>query len=95
MLLILTALITASTVAFVGPIGFVGLTVPHLVRIATGPLHRTLLPLSALAGAALLLVADTLARSLRSGTEIPIGVITAAIGAPVLVYLLRGQARRS
>lgn len=94
-LLILTALITASTVAFVGPIGFVGLTVPHLVRIATGPLHRTLLPLSALAGAALLLVADTLARSLRSGTEIPIGVITAAIGAPVLVYLLRGQARRS
>ncbi len=94
-LLVLTALITATTVAFVGPIGFVGLTVPHLVRIATGPLHRTLLPLSALAGAVLLLVADTLARSLRAGTEIPIGVITAAIGAPVLVYLLRAQARRS
>ncbi len=94
-LLILTALITATTVAFVGPIGFVGLTVPHLVRIATGSLHRTLLPLSALAGGALMLVADTLARSLRQGVEIPIGIITATIGAPVLVYLLRRQAARS
>lgn len=94
-LLILTALITATTVAFVGPIGFVGLTIPHLVRIATGPLHRTLLPLSALAGSALMLVADTLARSLRDGTEIPIGIITAAIGAPVLVFLLRRQAANS
>lgn len=94
-LLILTSLITASTVAFVGPIGFVGLTVPHLVRMATGPTHGTLLPLSALAGAALMVVADTLARSLRDGTEIPIGVITAAIGAPVLVLLLRRQAAQS
>jgi iron ABC transporter, permease protein len=94
-LLITTALITAATVAVAGPIGFVGLTVPHLVRIATGPGHRTLLPLTALAGAALMLVADTLARTLRPNTEIPIGVITAAIGAPVLVYLLRRQAGKA
>lgn len=94
-LLVVTALITASTVAFVGPIGFVGLTVPHLVRLATGPAHRTLLPLSALAGAVLMLGADTLARTLRPGSEIPIGVVTAAIGAPVLVFLLRRQAARS
>lgn len=94
-LLVATALITAMTVAFVGPIGFVGLTVPHLVRLATGPSHRTLLPLSALAGATLMLGADTLARTLRPGSEIPIGVVTAAIGAPVLVFLLRRQAARS
>lgn len=94
-LLVVAALITAMTVAFVGPIGFVGLTVPHLVRLATGPGHRTLLPLSALAGAALLLGADTLARVLRPGSEIPIGVVTAVIGAPVLVFLLRRQAARS
>lgn len=94
-LLILTALITATTVAFVGPIGFVGLTVPHLVRLTTGPKHRGLLPLSALAGAALLLVADTLARSLGNGAEIPLGVVTATIGAPVLVFLLRRQAAAS
>ena len=94
-LLIITALITAATVAVAGPIGFVGLTIPHLVRIATGPGHRTLLPLTALAGAALMLVADTLARTLRPSTEIPIGVITATIGTPVLVCLLRRQAGKA
>ena len=73
----------------------VGLTIPHLVRITTGPGHGTLLPLAALAGAALLLVADTLARTIRPDTEVPIGVITAVIGAPVLVFLLRRQAGRS
>ena len=93
-LLVTTALVTATAVAFVGQIGFVGLTVPHLVRIATGASHRTLLPLSALAGGALLLGADTLARTLRDGTEIPVGVVTAVIGAPVLVFLLRRQAVR-
>ncbi len=94
-LLIATALITATSVAFVGPIGFVGLTVPHLVRIVTGPSHRTLLPLAALGGSALMLVADTLARSVRENTEVPIGVVTGVIGAPVLVFLLRRQAAQS
>lgn len=94
-LLVTTALVTATAVAFVGQIGFVGLTVPHLIRIATGASHRTLLPLSALAGGALLLGADTVARTVRDGTEIPVGVVTAVIGAPVLVFLLRRQAARS
>lgn len=88
------ALITAGTVAAVGPIGFVGLTVPHIVRLLVGPAHAALLPLSALAGALLLLLADTAARSL-STSEIPVGIVTAAIGAPVLVVLLRRQASRS
>lgn len=94
-LLVGCALVTAGTVAVVGPIGFVGLTVPHMVRILVGPGHAPLLPLSALVGALLLLWSDTAARSLAPGQEIPVGVVTAAIGAPVLVALLRRQARRS
>lgn len=93
-LLVLTALLTAGTVAVVGPIGFVGLTVPHLVRIVVGPTHRALLPLSALAGALRMVWADTLARTVREGEEIPVGVVTAVLGAPLLVVLLRRQARR-
>lgn len=94
-LLIGTAFLTASLVAFTGAIGFVGLVVPHLVRIVTGPLHRTLLPLSALTGAILLVWADTAARSLVSGEEIPIGVVTAGLGAPMFAYLLRRVGKRS
>lgn len=90
-LLIVTALLTATTVAFVGPIGFVGLTVPHLVRLVVGPQHRRLLPLAALSGAVLLLLADTAARVVRPSSEVPIGVMTALIGAPVLVFLLKRQ----
>ncbi|WP_370893575.1 FecCD family ABC transporter permease [Janibacter sp. GXQ6167] len=92
-LLVGTALVTAGTVAVVGPIGFVGLTVPHIVRALVGPSHTALLPVSALAGALLMVWADTAARSVADGREIPIGVVTAAIGAPVLVILLRRQAQ--
>lgn len=92
-LLVGTALLTASLVAFTGAIGFVGLVVPHLIRLVWGPSHRRLLPLSALAGAVLLVVADTLARSLVSGQEIPIGVVTAVVGAPVFAWLLRREGR--
>ncbi|MDO5628979.1 MAG: iron chelate uptake ABC transporter family permease subunit [Mobilicoccus sp.] len=94
-LLVGCALVTAGTVAVVGPIGFVGLTVPHIVRLLVGPGHAALLPLSALTGAVLMLAADTAARTVAGAQEIPVGVVTAAIGAPVLVWLLRRQARRS
>ena len=90
-----TALLTALCVAFVGPIGFVGLIVPHIVRFWSGPRHVRLLPASALVGALLMLWSDTAARCLRPDTEIPVGVVTAVIGAPVLVILLRRQASRS
>lgn len=90
-----TALLTALCVAFVGPIGFVGLIVPHIVRFWSGPSHARLLPASALVGALLMLWSDTAARCLRPDTEIPVGVVTAVIGAPVLVILLRRQASRS
>lgn len=94
MLLSLTALVTACMVAFVGAIGFVGLVVPHMVRFMAGPKHPFLLPMSALIGAVVLVVADTVARSFSGGEEIPIGVVTGVIGAPFFAWLLRRERRR-
>jgi iron complex transport system permease protein len=88
-LLIASTLITAAAVCFVGTIGFVGIIVPHFMRLVWGPDHRSLLPLSALGGAILLILADTASRSLMPPTEIPVGVITAFIGAPFFLFLLR------
>ncbi|WP_415101056.1 FecCD family ABC transporter permease [Nocardioides sp.] len=88
-LMIATALVTACLVAYAGTIGFVGLVVPHLVRSVTGPGHRLLLPLSALVGATLLVWADTLARTVIDGQEMPVGVVTAVVGAPFFAWLLR------
>lgn len=92
-LMVGTALLTACLVAFSGAIGFVGLVVPHVVRLVVGPAHARVLPLSALTGAVLLVWADTAARSVVDGREIPIGIVTAAVGAPVLAWLLRREAR--
>ncbi|HSW57283.1 MAG TPA: iron ABC transporter permease [Dehalococcoidales bacterium] len=88
-LLAASTLVTAAAVCFVGTIGFVGIIVPHAVRLVFGPDHRSLLPLSALAGACLLILADTVSRTLIPPQEIPVGVITAFLGAPFFVYLLR------
>lgn len=88
-----TALLTACLVAVAGAIGFVGLVVPHIVRLVTGPGHVRLLPLSALAGAILLVWSDLFARSVVAGQEIPIGVVTAALGAPFFIHLLRRSGR--
>nr|WP_284438659.1 vitamin B12 ABC transporter permease BtuC [Halomicroarcula laminariae] len=86
-LLALSALATAAGVAVAGIIGFVGLIVPHVMRLLVGPDHRILLPTSALAGASFLVATDTLARS--GSAEIPVGIVTAALGAPFFLYLLR------
>jgi iron complex transport system permease protein len=88
-LLAAATLITAAAVAFVGTIGFVGIIIPHAVRIIWGADHRYLLPLSVLTGAIFMILADLVARTLLSPTEIPIGVITAICGAPFFLYLLR------
>ena len=78
--------------AAAGMIGFIGLVVPHLMRLLVGPDHRLLLPASALAGASLLLLADLLARLLLAPAELPIGIVTALLGAPFFIYLLlRGR----
>ncbi len=88
-LLGVATLITAAAVSFCGIIGFVGIIVPHAVRLVWGPDHRALLPLSALAGASFLILADTAARTLTAPAEMPVGVITAFLGAPFFLYLLR------
>lgn len=87
--LLVAALITASGVAVAGVIGFVGLVVPHAVRLLIGPDHRALLPLSFLAGGAFLTSADLIARLALAPTEIPVGVITAFVGVPFFLALLR------
>jgi len=89
LILALGSLLTAAAVSISGLIGFVGLVVPHAVRLSLGPDHRFLLPASALVGAAFLVIADLLARILLAPVEIPVGVITAIIGAPFFIYLLR------
>ena len=91
----IAALITASGVAVAGVIGFVGLVVPHALRLVIGSDHRTLLPFSFLAGAAFLTLADVVARLAMAPTEIPIGVITAFIGVPFFLLLLRRSVRGS
>ncbi|HSE96484.1 MAG TPA: iron chelate uptake ABC transporter family permease subunit, partial [Methylomirabilota bacterium] len=88
------SLLTGVVVAHAGPIGFVGLIVPHGVRIAVGSDNRLLLPVAAGAGATFLVLADTLARVLVRPAELPVGVVTAFCGAPFFVYLLRTRLRR-
>lgn len=86
----LTALIVGLAVSFTGVIGFVGLVVPHLVRLAAGADHRFLFPASALLGGSLLVLADTVCRNLGPA-ELPIGIVTAVLGAPFFLYLMRRQ----
>ena len=88
-LLAAATLITAAAVSFVGIIGFVGIIVPHAVRLVWGADHRFLLPLSVLTGAIFMIIVDLIARTALAPTEIPIGVITAICGAPFFLYLLR------
>ena len=92
-LIVLTALGVGVSVAVAGLIAFVGLVMPHVVRLLIGPDHRWLIPASAMAGALLLIVADGLARILVSPTELPTGILTALLGAPFFVALLIQQRR--
>lgn len=93
-ILVMGSLLATAAVSLVGIIGFVGLIIPHLMRLIVGPDHRILLPASTLAGAIFLLWSDTIARSLLPTQEIPIGVITAFVGAPFFGYLLKSGLRR-
>ncbi|MDO5410898.1 MAG: iron chelate uptake ABC transporter family permease subunit [Lachnospiraceae bacterium] len=83
-----SSMITAAVISVTGIIGFVGLVVPHVVRMITGPKHRKLMPLSLLFGGTFLIICDTAARSFAAG-EIPVGIITAICGGPFFLYLLR------
>ncbi len=92
-LILLTSLITASLVSVCGIIGFVGLIIPHLVRLIVGPNHKILIPFTCLAAAIFMVVCDTLSRIIFPPLEIPIGVITAILGAPTFIILLKRSQR--
>ncbi|MGL5701156.1 MAG: FecCD family ABC transporter permease [Kluyvera sp.] len=90
-LLLCSAVLVAASVAISGVIGFIGLVVPHLMRMWLGPDHRALIPGSLLAGAILLLIADTLARTVAAPAEMPVGLITSLLGAPWFLWLIFRQ----
>lgn len=92
-LLAAATMVTAAAVSFVGIIGFIGIIIPHAVRLIWGPDYRFLLPLSVLSGAIFLIGADVVARTILAPSEIPIGVITALCGAPFFLYLLRRRTK--
>lgn len=91
-LLVAASLVTGVAVSMSGTIGFVGLIIPHMMRMLLGSDHRLLIPASALFGASFLIVADTIARTITAPAELPVGVITAMCGAPYFIYLLRRRA---
>lgn len=88
-IIIIASLLTSAAVSISGLIGFVGLIVPHTMRLLLGPRHRLLLPASALGGAIFLTLADLLARTIIAPAELPVGIFTALVGAPFFLYLLR------
>jgi len=94
-LILITALITASLICICGIIGFVGLIVPHMMRLIVGPNHKILIPTTCLAASVFIILCDLLSRTFFSPVEIPIGVITAVIGAPVFIILLKKGKRIS
>ena len=92
-LLAITTLLTSAAVAMAGTIGFVGLVIPHVMRLIVGPDHRVLIPASALAGASFLVWSDLAARMIAAPAELPVGVITAFLGAPFFLFLLKTRGR--
>jgi iron complex transport system permease protein len=84
-----------AAVSVAGLIGFVGLIIPHLLRLVLGPDHRLLVPAAAVGGAAFLVLCDTIARSLLAGRELPVGAITAIAGGPLFLWLLRRHHSRT
>jgi iron complex transport system permease protein len=91
-LYLVASLLTAVLVSYAGSIGFVGLMVPHICRVLVGSDHRILLPSALFSGAIILMLSDLIARSVLAPAEIPVGAVTAVIGAPMFMYLLRRNA---
>jgi iron complex transport system permease protein len=92
-LLVATSFMVSATVSYCGLLGFVGLVMPHLLRLLLGPDHRVLVPACVLGGGAYMVFCDVLARVLPEQGEMPAGVITALIGAPLFIYLLKRSGR--
>jgi iron complex transport system permease protein len=94
LMLVMAAVMTSAAVAFTGVIGFVGLIIPHMVRLVVGADHRILVPAATMSGAIFLIFADSLARSVIAPIELPVGIITALCGGPFFLYLLRRSRTR-
>ena len=90
---LLVTLVAAITISFVGVIGFVGIVAPHVARLLIGSEHRVLLPASALIGALLVLLADTIGRTIIQPTIIPVGIVLSVVGAPIFLYLILSRNR--
>ncbi|MEJ7607777.1 MAG: iron ABC transporter permease, partial [Bryobacteraceae bacterium] len=88
---LLSSLLTGAVTALTGPIGFVGLIVPHALRLKLGADHRVLIPASVFIGAAFLAICDTISRILLAPAEVPVGVITAILGGPIFIWMLRSR----
>ena len=88
------SLVTGAVVSMTGPISFVGLIIPHAMRMALGPDHRLLVPAALLSGASFLMLCDTLARVILPGAEMPVGIITACLGGPFFIWILRTRGKR-
>lgn len=93
--IVIVAILTAAAVSFAGIVGFVGLVIPHLIRMIVGPGHRVLVPASALGGAFLLVLADTFARTAIAYAELPLGMLTALIGGPFFFMLIKSSQNRN
>tara|TARA_B100001029_G_C14711707_1_gene260430 strand:- start:193 stop:573 length:381 start_codon:yes stop_codon:yes gene_type:complete len=93
-IILLSSIMVGISVSFCGMIGFVGLVTPHLVRLFIGPNHKLLIPGSALLGAVILSLSDLIAKSIIAPAQLPIGVITSAIGAPFFIWLILNQKKR-
>lgn len=93
-LIVMSSLLVAGCVSVSGIIGFVGLVIPHCIRMVSGPGHKRLLPLSCLGGACFVIICDTIARNAAAPSEIPVGVITAILGTPYFIYLLQRNKRK-
>jgi iron complex transport system permease protein len=90
---VVTALLTGAVVSISGMIGFIGMLIPHAVRMVIGPDHRLLLPAAGVAGAIFLMAADTVSRTIMAPVEIPVGIVTALGGGPFFLYLLMSRKR--
>ncbi|MBR4427052.1 MAG: iron chelate uptake ABC transporter family permease subunit, partial [Spirochaetales bacterium] len=93
LLLVVASVVTATVVCFSGIIGFVGLMSPHFMRILVGPKHKRLIPLSMMMGSVILLFSDIVCRFIVPPSELPIGIVTSILGAPVFMMLLRRRRR--
>ena len=94
LIILISSLMVGITVSFCGMIGFIGLVTPHLVRLTIGPIHKYLIPCSAILGSIILVLADLISKTIIAPAQLPVGVITSSIGAPIFIWLIYNQRKK-